>query len=79
MKKMKTESSTINSYVLVKKQTKFALWSRIDEIKNVLLDKITELKLHIFVKNEQYNTYNSLKNKIPDNVILVHFVYSENN
>lgn len=79
MKKMKTESSTINSYVLVKKQTKFALWSRIDEIKNVLLDKITERKLHIFVKNEQYNTYNSLKNKIPDNVILVHFDYSENN
>ena len=79
MKKMKTESSTINSYVLVEKQTKFALWSRIDEIKNVLLDKITERKLHIFVKNEQYNTYNSLKNKIPDNVILVHFDYSENN
>ena len=76
MKKMKTESSTINSYVLVEKQTKFGLWSRIDEIKNVLLDKITELKLHIFVKNEQYNTY---KNKIPDNVILVHFDYSENN
>ena len=63
----------------MEKQAKYAYAQDLMKSKNVLLDKITELKLHIFVKNEQYDTYNSLKNKIPDNVILVHFDYSENN
>ena len=59
------------------KANKVCVCTRIDEIKNVLLDKIMELKLHAFVKNEQYNTCNWLKNEIPDNAMLVHIDYSE--
>ena len=59
------------------KASKVCVSTRIDEIKNVLLDKIMKLKVHAFVKNEQYNTYNCLKNEMPDNAMLVHIDYSE--
>ena len=59
------------------KASKVRVCTRIDEIKNVLLDKIKELKLHLFVRNEQYNTYNRLKNEMSDNNMLVHVDYSE--
>ena len=36
-----------------------------------------ELKLHVFVKNAQYNTRSRLKNEMPDNAMLVHVHYSE--
>ena len=74
---MKTESSTINGYLLMEKQAKYAYAQDLMKSKNVLLDKIMELKLHAFVKNEQYNTYNCLRNEMPDNAMLVHIDYSE--
>ena len=54
---------------------KVCVCPRIDEIKHVLLDKIKELKLYFFVKNEQYNANNRLKNEMSDNVMLVKVHY----
>ena len=45
------------------KASKVCVSTRIDETKNVLLGEIRELKLHVLVKNELYNTYNRLKNE----------------
>ena len=59
------------------KASKVCVSTRIDEIKNVLLDKIMKLKVHAFVKNEQYNTYNCLKNEMPDNAMFAHIDYSK--
>ena len=59
----------------MEKQAKYAYAQ--DLMKSIHLDKIMELKLHVFVKNEQYNTYNCLKNEMPDNAMLVHIDYSE--
>ena len=51
------------------KASKVCICTRIDETENALLDKIKEVKLHIFVKKEQYNTYNCLKNKMPNDAV----------
>ena len=44
----------------------------------IFKEKIEKLKLHIFVKNEQYNIYSKLKEEMPENALLVHVDYSEN-
>eukprot|EP00111_Clytia_hemisphaerica_P010989 TCONS_00032233-protein len=48
-----------------------------DEIGDILATKIKELKLHIHVRNEQYQTYTTLKETMPGNAILVHVDYAE--
>ena len=48
-----------------------------DEVEAILKAKIKELKLHIFVRNEQYKAYNNLKNEMPPNAMLLHVDYAE--
>ena len=47
------------------------------EVEAILKAKIKELKLHTFVRNEQYKAYNNLKNEMPPNVMLLHVDYAE--
>ena len=46
-----------------------------DEGEAILKAKIKELKLHIFVRNEQYKAYNNLKTEMPPNAMLLHVDY----
>ena len=48
-----------------------------DEVEAILKDKIKKLKLHLFVRNEQYKAYNNLKNKMPSNAMVPHVDYAE--
>ena len=48
-----------------------------DQVEAILKAKIKELKLNIFVRNEQYKAYNNLKNEMPPNAILLHVDYAE--
>ena len=48
-----------------------------DEVEAILKAKIKELKLHIFVRNEQYKAYNNLKNEMPPNAMFLHVDYTE--
>ena len=49
-----------------------------DKVETILKTEIKELKLHIFVRNEQCKAYNNLKNKMPPNAMLLHVDYREN-
>ena len=46
-----------------------------DEVEAILKANIKELKLHIFVRNEQYKAYNNLKNEMPPNAMFLHADY----
>lgn len=59
------------------KANKVCICTGVDDVKQILLDKIRELKLHVYVKNEQYDLYNQLKNEMPANAMLVHVDYAE--
>lgn len=59
------------------KASKVLVSTPFDEVESKLKTKIKELKLHIYVRNEQYKVYNKLKMEMPPNAILVHVDYSE--
>ena len=59
------------------KANKALVSTSFDEVEVILKAKIKELKLHIFVRNEQYKAYNNLKNEMPPNAMLLHVDYVE--
>ena len=61
-----------------KKANKVQVSLSFDQIEPTLNEKIKELKLHIYVRNEQYKIYNNLKAEMGENSILLHVDYAEN-
>ena len=59
------------------KASKALVSSPFGEGEAILKAKIKELKLHIFVRNEQYKAYNNLKNEMSPNVMLFHVDYTD--
>ena len=42
------------------------------DVLETVKEKISELKYHLFVRNEQYKIYDNLKLQMPENAILLH-------
>jgi len=61
-----------------KKANKVQLSLSFDKAQSTLNEKVKELKLHLFVRNEQYKVYNKLKVDMPESSMLLHVDYAEN-
>ena len=60
------------------KSSKVMVSLPLSDVLETVKEKINELKYHLFVRNEQYKIYNSLKLQMPENAILLHVDYAEN-
>ena len=49
-----------------------------EEAKDLLLQQVKELKLHLFTKNHQHEQFKLLKENLKDNEIIIHVDFSEN-
>ena len=49
------------------KMTKVSVSSTFEDLEEKVIAKINEIKMHLFIKKEQYKVYNQLKSEMPEN------------
>lgn len=76
----KNENHSIKYYtwmMITRKSSKVMASLPFSDVLETVMEKISELKYHPFVRNEQYKICNNLKLQMPQNAILRHVDYAE--
>ena len=74
------ENHSIKYYtwmMITRKSSKVTALLPFSDVLETVMEKISELKYHPFVRNEHYKICNNLKLQMPENAILRHVDYAE--